>query len=116
MPVPENIALDEEFIAAWNAHDPDRAVAAMADEVVWQDVGSPQPMRGKAAARQYMQGWFTAFPDLAAAVTNRVVTDEQVAAEVEFTGTNTGPMQLAPGGPAIPATGRRVAGKGTYFL
>jgi steroid delta-isomerase-like uncharacterized protein len=116
MSIQENVRLDEEFIAAWNAHDPDRAVALLSDDVVWQDVGSPEPMRGKAAARQYIQGWFTAFPDLTAVVNNRVVTENQVAAEVGFTGTNTGPLQMAAGAPAIPATGKKVTGKGTYFV
>jgi steroid delta-isomerase-like uncharacterized protein len=116
MSVQENIRLDEEFIAAWNAHDPDRAVALLSDDVVWQDVGSPQPMHGKAAARQYMQSWFTALPDLKAVVKNRVVTEDQVAVEVGFTGTNSGPVQMGPDAPAIPATGRKVTGQGTYFL
>ena len=116
MSVQENIRLDEEFIAAWNAHDPDRAVAILSDDVVWQDVGSPEPMHGKAAARQYIQSWFTAFPDLTAVVKNRVVSEDQVAAEVGFTGTNSGPLQMAAGAPAIPATGKKVTGKGTYFV
>jgi steroid delta-isomerase-like uncharacterized protein len=116
MSVQENIRLDEEFIAAWNAHDPDRAVAILSDDVVWQDVGSPEPMHGKAAARQYMQSWFTALPDLKAVVKNRVVSEDQVAVEVGFTGTNSGPVQMGLGTPAIPATGRKVTGQGTYFL
>jgi predicted ester cyclase len=45
--------------------------------------------------------------------TNRVVSDEAVAAEVQFTGTNTGPMMMA--GKDIPPTGKSVVGKGTYF-
>lgn len=116
MSVQENIRLDEEFIAAWNAHDPDRAVALLSDDVVWKDVGSPEPIHGKAAARQYLQSWFTAFPDLKAVVKNRVVAEDQVAAEVGFTGTNTGPLQMAAGAPAIPATGKKVTGQGTYFV
>jgi steroid delta-isomerase-like uncharacterized protein len=116
MSIQENIRLDEEFIAAWNDHEPDRAVAVLSDDVAWQDVGSPEVMRGKTAVRQYMQTWFTAFPDMKSVVKNRVVTEDQLAAEIEFTGTNTGPLQLAPGAPAIPATGRRVLGKGTYFV
>jgi predicted ester cyclase len=39
-----------------------------------------------------------------------------VAAEIEFVGTNSGPLQLAPGAPPIPATGKKVNGKGTYFV
>src|SRR5919201_7061271 len=116
MSIQENIRLDEEFIAAWNDHEPDRAVEVLSDDVAWIDVGSPEIMRGKAAVRQYMQTWFAAFPDLKAVVKNRVVTEDQLAAETEFIGTNTGPLQLAPGAPAIPATGRRVTGKGTYFV
>jgi len=116
MAVQENIRLDEAFIAAWNAHDPDRALALLSEDAVWQDVASPAPMGGKAAMRPYLQGWFTAFPDLRAVVKNRVVSDDQVAAEVEFTGTNTGPLQMAPGAPAMPATGKHVKGQGTYFL
>ena len=116
MSVQENTRLDEEFIAAWNAHDADRALALLSEDVVWQDVASPEPMHGKAAIRPYLQGWFTAFPDLNARVKNRVVTEDQVAAEVEFTGTNSGPLQMAPGAPAIPATGKKVTGQGTYFV
>jgi len=116
MSVQENTRLDEEFIAAWNAHDADRALALLSEDVVWQDVASPEPMHGKAAIRPYLQSWFTAFPDLNATVKNRVVSEDQVAAEVEFTGTNSGPMQMAPGAPAIPATGKKVKGQGTYFV
>ena len=73
-------------------------------------------LHGKAAIRPYLQGWFTAFPHMSSRSKNRVVSEDQVAAEVEFTGTNSGPMQMAPGAPAIPATGRKVTGQGVYFL
>src|SRR5262249_46177214 len=116
MSVQDNIKLDEEEIAAWNAHDVEQALAIFPDEVVWHDVSSPQPFSGKDAIRQYLQGWFSAFPDIKITVTNRVVTDDQVAAEIDFVGTNTGALQFAPGAPAIPATGRKVTGKGTYFV
>ena len=60
-----------------------------------------------------MQSWFTAFPDMRLTVRNRVVSDSQVAAELEFTGTHDGP--LAFGGQEVPATGRAVRAGGTYF-
>ena len=115
MTIQDNIKLDEEFIAGWNARDTDRTVAVLADDAVWQDISNPEPMRDKSAMRQYVQAWYTAFPDLSAVVKNRVVTEDQVATEVEFTGTNTGSLQMAPGVPAIPATGKKVQGKGVYF-
>jgi steroid delta-isomerase-like uncharacterized protein len=116
MSVAENLKLDEEFIASWNTHDADRALAVLSEDVVWNDVSLPEPMRGKEAVRQYIQGWFTPFPDMAVTVKNRIASEDQVAAELEFNGTNSGPMQLAPGAPAMPATGKKVTGKGTYFV
>jgi steroid delta-isomerase-like uncharacterized protein len=114
MSIQDNLKYDEEEIAAWNAHDVERALAVFPDNVMWQDAGSPQAM-GKDGIRQYLQGWFSAFPDIKITVTNRVITEDQVAAELNFSGTNSGDLQLAPGA-TIPATGKTVHGKGTYFV
>ncbi len=114
MSVQDNLKYDEEEIAAWNAHDVERALAVFPDNVTWQDTSSPQAM-GKDGIRNYLQGWFTAFPDINITIINRVITDDQVAAELDFVGTNTGDLQLAPGA-SIPATGKTVHGKGTYFV
>ena len=116
MSIQDNIKLDEEEIAAWNAHDVERALAIFPDNVMWHDVSSPQPFNGKDGIRQYLQGWFSAFPDMKITVKNRIAAEDQVAAEIDFVGTNTGALQLAPGMPAIPATGRKVNGRGTYFI
>jgi steroid delta-isomerase-like uncharacterized protein len=114
MSIQDNLKADVEEIAAWNAHDVERAAAVFPDHVVWIDAGSPQPMN-KDGLRQYLQGWFSAFPDIKITVTNRVVTEDQVASELVFVGTNTGDLQLAPGA-TIPATGKTVHGRGTYFV
>ena len=114
MSIQDNLKYDEEEIAAWNAHDVERALAVFPDDVTWQDAGSPQIMN-KDGIRQYLQGWFSAFPDIKITVTNRVITEDYVAAELGFVGTNSGDLQLAPGA-SIPATGKKVNGKGTYFV
>jgi steroid delta-isomerase-like uncharacterized protein len=116
MSIQENLKFDEENIAAWNAHDVERSVSMFPDDVTWHDVGSPQPFQGKDAVRQYIQSWFSAFPDMNITVKNRVITEDQIASEIEFTGTNTGALYLAPGVPPIPPTGKTVNGKGTYFV
>lgn len=116
MSVQETTRIDDAVIAAWNAHDPDKFVSYCADDIVWHDVGSPQPVRGKEGARQYFNNWLTAFPDLKIRVKNRLATEDQVADELEFSGTGKGPIQGPPGMPSIPPTGKRVDGaKGTYF-
>ena len=114
MSVQDNHRIDEAEIAAWNAHDVEQAVAIFPENVTWHDTSSPQAMN-KDGIRQYLQGWFSAFPDIKLTVTNRVVTEDYVASELEFVGTNRGDLQLAPGA-SIPATGKIVHGKGTYFV
>jgi steroid delta-isomerase-like uncharacterized protein len=105
--------IDQQGMAAWDGHDVDGFVGLFAQEFVWTDLTLPEPMRSREQARQYMQGWFTAFPDMRMTQTNRVVSDDAVAAEVEFTGTNSGPMLM--GGGEVPPTGRSVRGRGAYF-
>ncbi len=110
----ENIKLDEELIAALNAHDVERYVALLADDVIATNVAFPEPLQGKAAYRQFLQEMFDAFPDYAVEVKNRVVSEDQVATELVFSGTHTGPLHLGPGDP-IPPTGNKFAAQGAYF-
>ncbi|GLZ33979.1 hypothetical protein Lesp02_61670 [Lentzea sp. NBRC 105346] len=106
--------LNEEGIGAWDRHDTDGFVKLLADDFVWIDDTTPDPMRTVEAARAYTQSWFTAFPDMHIRTTNMVCTDDQIACELEFTGTNTG--TLAMGGMEIPPTGKSVTSRGTYFI
>ena len=105
--------IDDQGMAAWDGHDVDAFMNLLAAGFIWTDLTLPEPMRTKDQARQYMQAWFTAFPDMRVRQTNRVVSDDAAAAEVEFTGTNTGPMMMA--GTEIPPTGKSVVGRGAYF-
>jgi steroid delta-isomerase-like uncharacterized protein len=109
----EIIALDERGMRAWDAHDTDTFTSLFADDFVYVDDSVPTPMKSADEVRSYMEAWYTAFPDMRATEMNRVVDEDSVAAEVEFTGTNTGPLNM--GGQEIPATGREVRAHGTYF-
>jgi steroid delta-isomerase-like uncharacterized protein len=105
--------LDEQSLAAWDSHDPDAFVSMLADDFVWYDWTVPEPMRDREAATRYFNGWVTAFPDMKTTSVSRVVGDDAVATEIEWTGTNTGPMVM--GGNQIPPTNKSVTGRGTYF-
>jgi steroid delta-isomerase-like uncharacterized protein len=109
----EIAALDDKGMTAWDSHDTEGFAALFAEDFTYTDDSVPEPMRSTGQVRDYMNAWYTAFPDMRATETNRVIGDDAVAAEVEFTGTNTGP--LAMGGQWVPATGRRVTAHGTYF-
>ncbi len=84
-----------------------------ADDFVCNDWTVPEPMRDKEAIRQYFNAWMTAFPDMRAKQANRVVGDDAVAAEFEFTGTNTGTMKMR--GMEMPPTNKTVVGRGSYI-
>jgi steroid delta-isomerase-like uncharacterized protein len=105
--------IDDQGMAAWDKQDPDAFIDLFADEFVWRDLTVPEEMRTPDQARQYMQGWFTAFPDMRVRTTNLVIGEDSLAAEIEFTGTNTGTLSM--GGMEMPATGKSVVGKGAYF-
>lgn len=115
MTIEELARLDQEAVSAWNSQDIEGYLRLCADDIVWHDVASPEPLHGKDAVRQLLQTWFTALPDMHSEVKNRVGNGDTVAVELEFSGTNTGPMQMAPDAPPIPATGKRVNAKGVYF-
>jgi steroid delta-isomerase-like uncharacterized protein len=105
--------VDDQGIAAWNDHDDQAWVDLLSDDFVINDWTVADPIRDKEGARQYFNAWKTAFPDMQVKVTNRVVGDDAVASEVEFIGTNTGPMVM--GGMEMPPTNKPVTGRGTYF-
>ena len=105
--------LDDQGMGAWDKHDPDAFVALLADDFVWYDWTVPEPIRDKDGARAYFSAWITAFPDMQIKQVGRVVGDDAVAAEIEFTGTNTGPMSM--GGMTIPPTNKPAVGRGTYI-
>ena len=105
--------LDDRGINAWDTNDPQAFADLFADDLILRDVAAPEPIRSKEGVVAYAQAWFTAFPDMSVKQTNRVVGDDSVAAEIEFRGTNTGPMVM--GGNEMPATGKSVVGTGTYF-
>ncbi|HEV8649745.1 MAG TPA: nuclear transport factor 2 family protein, partial [Actinomycetes bacterium] len=54
--------IDQQGIAARDGHDVDGFVGLFSDDFTWTDLTLPEPMRTTEQARQYMQGWFTAFP------------------------------------------------------
>lgn len=106
--------LDDAGMRAWDSHDPGALQALFADDFVWNDVAVPEPITTADGLREYMDTWFTAFPDMRTRTVNRVIGDGRVSVELEFTGTHTGPLRM--GDAELPATGVSVVGHGCYFL
>jgi predicted ester cyclase len=106
--------LDQQGMAAWDAHDAEGFVGLFAEGFAWHDWTLPEPIRDRDGALAYFGAWMTAFPDMRVRQVSRVVGDDAAAAEVEYTGTNTGPMMM--GGNEIPPTGKAVIGRGSYIV
>ena len=114
MSAKEVLKLHDDVMDSWNRHDTKKFLTYVDEKIVWQDLGSPEPIRGKGGAEEFFNNWSTAFPDFKMKVLNTVVAEDSIAAELEFTGTNTGTFRMGDQ-PEIPATNRKVTNKGCYF-
>jgi steroid delta-isomerase-like uncharacterized protein len=98
--------LHEELIEAWNRHDLKKVVPYYDENIVWKDMAFPQPFKGIQGASQYFNLWLQAFPDFKLRVVNRLVVEDMIAFEFEFTGTHTGILRLP--GMELPPTNKMI--------
>ena len=108
------LKLNDAVIDSWNRHDTKKFLSYCDENIVWRDTGSPEPLKGKDGAGGFFNMWTTAFPDFRIKQLNKVVGDDTIAVEIEFSGTNTGPLKMGDQ-PEIPATNRKVTNYGCYF-
>ncbi len=110
----EVIKLNDAVMDSWNRHDTKTFLTLCDENIVWKDLASPEPMKGKQSAEDFFKQWHNGFPDFRLKVLNQVATEDKVAVELEFTGTNTGPLRMGDQ-PEIPATNRKITNRGCYF-
>jgi predicted ester cyclase len=108
------LRLHEQVTESWNLHDPRKFASYIDESVVWNDTATPEPIRGKAGAEEFLNKWITAFPDFKMKTISTVIADDRIAAELEFSGTNTGPLKVGDQ-PEIPATNKKVVNRGCVF-
>jgi steroid delta-isomerase-like uncharacterized protein len=108
-------SLDDARFEAWDTHQIDAFVDLLADDFVLRDTTISAPITTRDGVREYVRAWLTAFPDMRIRRTSCLVddADDTVAAEVEFTGTHTGPLTV--GSRQVPPTGRAIVARGAYF-
>lgn len=115
MTIQEVQKLNKQMTDAWNSHDIEKLLALCDENIVWNDTGSPEPIKGKKGVREFYGMWNTAFPDFKLTLQRTVADESNVAGELVFSGINSGPLRM-PGQPEIPATNKKViSNKGSYF-
>ena len=98
--------LAKEQILAYNAKDWDRARAALAPEVVYEELGTHRKIKGVDDVLTAWKGWATAIPDSRASFQSELVSGNTAVLEITWTGTHDGPLQTPNG--EIPATGKKI--------
>jgi steroid delta-isomerase-like uncharacterized protein len=96
-----NIRLAVEHFAAESAHDTERTLKTLSDDVMYRVVASGATVYGKVAVAKYYDVWWTAFPDVTIEIKRMVAAGEWVFAENVVTATHLGPWL------GIPPTGKR---------
>ena len=83
----------EQYLAAWNAHDPEKAASFFDDKISYYDASVGKPTVGKDEAKSaVIDNFMTAVPDLKWVMRgDPIINEDRVSFEWTFSGTNSGP-------------------------
>jgi predicted ester cyclase len=102
-------ALLQRYVAAFNAHNADALADIVAADYVQHNGRAGQGLAGlQATARQYFQ----TFPDFHMQLEDSVTSGDRVVARFTLTATHDHPVQLGPGAPVFPPTGKKLVWQG----
>jgi steroid delta-isomerase-like uncharacterized protein len=102
-----------EGTEAFNAHDEQRIRASYADNARFEGPGDIK-LEGADAVAGYALGWLNAFPDARLDVHNELVCGDWVVQQFTFRGTHTETLAGPTGD--VPATNRRLEGRGVQVI
>jgi steroid delta-isomerase-like uncharacterized protein len=101
------------FIEAFNAHDEKALLALDTSDSTFTAPGVA-PLHGAQASTGYAMAWLNAFPDARMVIRNEIITGDTIVQEFTFEGTHTATLHAPTGD--IPATNRRLSGRGAQVL
>ena len=99
----KNVQTALALYEAFNARDLDKAVSALAEDVVWEDHGRGATYKSRAEFKQSLQEWVDGFSDGQGTEPKAIDAGDKVI--VQFIGRGTNDGQMGP----VPATGRRAS-------
>lgn len=106
-------AVIDGYMAAWNAHDAEKASTFFAEDGVYFDATVGTPQTGREAARDnVIKVFLSAVPDAKWEMTSApIVGKDGIAFQWKFSGTNSGAW-----GPETPATNKPLSFEGVSFV
>jgi steroid delta-isomerase-like uncharacterized protein len=101
------------YMAAWNAHDAEKASTYFAEDGVYFDATVGTPQKGRVAARDnVIKVFLTAVPNAKWEMTSApIVSKDGIAFQWKFSGKNTGAW-----GPQTPATNKPLSFEGVSLI
>jgi steroid delta-isomerase-like uncharacterized protein len=96
----------DDWVAAWNSHDPDAVVAVFTPDAVYEDVALGQVNHGRDEIRAFAEYFFTASPDLHIELVEGHLDDGRGTIQWVFSGTDVG----------IFGTGKRYSVRGVTVI
>lgn len=82
----------KKHLAAFSASKWDEWKSSLANDVIYEEVATHARVKGADEYLKIVQRWKRAFPDLKATVLDTFTAGDKVVAEVEWEGTQTGPL------------------------
>ena len=107
MGLEENLRIVDAQAEAFNARDLGRCLDYYAESIVRHGPGLTEPIKGRAALRDLVETFLTAFPDIHAEKMRTFGQGDWVCRENLVAGTHKGPL-LGPGGETVPATNKPI--------
>ncbi len=83
-------AIAEQWIVAWNSHDPDKMVSAFTSDVYYEDVAFGEVSHGSAELRKFAASEFEGAPDIKLELLRSSISNGHGTIEWVFSGTDKG--------------------------
>lgn len=98
--------LDDEILEAWNSHDFEKVAAYFTEDGILDDLTMDEPLRGRKAIKEFLEGFKAAFPDFQLSQQWRVIQGNRVIFEWALEATHMGPLA------GNPPTGKKFRNRG----
>ena len=103
-----------DLIDAFNEADWERFRGILSPDTVYSETGTGRRVEGAEAYVTLCQGWKVALPDVRGTIRGAIASEDQVAQEILWEGTHTGPMETPEG--TLPPSGAQISVEASLWI